>query len=117
MLMAAGSGYRGIKGIYWQSWGPGWYCSDGTWLRTYNSASIWANTGTIATNGSFSGGYAGTAGPAGGAIFGQCGHWTTSPSYPLTLNNASGAASAMIHGANNIYLSHGDGALIRENLE
>jgi len=59
----------GSNGIYWQSYGPGWYCSDGTWLRTYNNASIWANSGQIGTNGSFTGGYSGASGPAGGAIF------------------------------------------------
>ncbi|MBW7936947.1 MAG: tail fiber domain-containing protein, partial [Flavobacteriales bacterium] len=70
-IYANGGWFRvsGGNGLYWESYGPGWYVQDGTWLRTYSNASIWANTGTIATNGSFSAGYGGAAGPAGGAIF------------------------------------------------
>ncbi|MGD0710297.1 MAG: hypothetical protein ABR968_03875, partial [Bacteroidales bacterium] len=91
-IYANGGWFRvsGTNGIYWQSYGPGWYCQDGTWLRTYNNASIWANSGTIATNGSFSGGYGGTGGPAGGAIFaGNVGIGTTSPGYKLTVSGGA----------------------------
>ncbi|MFH0866625.1 MAG: tail fiber domain-containing protein [Bacteroidota bacterium] len=82
-VYANGGWFRvsGNQGLYWESWGPGWYVQDGTWLRTYNNASIWANTGTIATNGSFSGGYGGAGGPSGGAIFSSLvGIGTSSPS-------------------------------------
>lgn len=85
-VYANGGWFRvsGNNGLYWESWGPGWYVQDGTWLRTYNNASIWANTGTIGTNGSFSGGYGGTSGPSGGAIFsGSVGIGTSSPSEKL----------------------------------
>jgi hypothetical protein len=82
-IYANGGWFRvsGTQGLYWESYGPGWYCSDGTWLRTYNNASIWANSGQIGTNGSFTCGYGGAAGPAGGAIFsGLVGVGTSTPS-------------------------------------
>ena len=88
-IYANGGWFRvsGNNGIYWQSLGPGWYCQDASWLRTYpngGSTGIWANNGTIATNGSFEAGYGGAAGPAGGAIFsGYVGIATSSPGYPL----------------------------------
>jgi hypothetical protein len=91
-IYANGGWFRvsGTNGICWESYGPGWYVQDGTWLRTYNNASIWANTGTIATNGSFSCGYGGTSGPSGGAIFsGSVGVGTSTPSYTLDLNTGT----------------------------
>ena len=85
-IYANGGWFRvsGSNGLYWESYGPGWYVQDGTWLRTYNNASIWANSGTIATDGSFSSGYGGGGGPSGGAIFaGAVGIGTNAPSYKL----------------------------------
>lgn len=42
--------------------GGGWFMADNTWLRSHNNKSIFAGTGTIATDGSIS---AGTSDPAG----------------------------------------------------
>ena len=42
---------QGNVGIYWEDHGGGWKMEDSTWLRTHNNKSIWAGTGTIATNG------------------------------------------------------------------
>ena len=52
-VAANGGWFRvsGTNGLYWQDQGVGWYAADSTWLRTYNNASIWANGGTIGTNG------------------------------------------------------------------
>ncbi|MBX2910350.1 MAG: hypothetical protein KF706_12030 [Chitinophagales bacterium] len=81
-IYADGGWFRvsGDQGLYWESHGIGWHAQDGTWLRTYGNASIWANTGTIGTDGAFSAGYGGTAGPAGGAIIaGKVGIGTNNP--------------------------------------
>ncbi len=32
---------NGGGGIYWQSYGGGWYMQDSTWVRAYNGKSIW----------------------------------------------------------------------------
>ena len=88
-IYANGGWFRvsGTQGIYWESYGPGWYASDGTWLRTYNNASIWANTGQIGTNGGFTCGYGGASAPAGGAIFsGGVGIGTNAPGATLDVN-------------------------------
>ena len=42
----------GTGGIHWEDYSGGWYMNDSTWLRTWNNSSIWAGSGTIATNGS-----------------------------------------------------------------
>lgn len=43
----------GNQGLYFQSHGGGWYMSDATWIRTYNNKSIYQNTGTLRTDGTF----------------------------------------------------------------
>lgn len=85
------------QGIYWESYGPGWYVQDATWLRTYNNASIWANAGTIGTNGSFSAGYGGTAWPTGWAIF-AWNVWiaTSAPATTLDVNGNIRAAGSPV---------------------
>jgi len=88
-IQANGGWFRvkGTNGIYWQDYGPGWYAQDATWLRTYNNASIWANTGNIGTNGSFTAGYGWTAWPAGGAIISwDVGIGVSSPTRKLDVN-------------------------------
>lgn len=41
----------GNAGIYWQTYGGGWYMSDDTWIRSYGSKSIYHNAGTLRTDG------------------------------------------------------------------
>ena len=58
--MDSGGGWirtYGATGWYNGTYGVGLYAADSTWVRTYNNAGIWANGGTIATNGSISSGY------------------------------------------------------------
>ena len=43
----------GNAGLYFESWGGGWYMSDGTWIRTYNNKNIYHNTGIMRTDGTF----------------------------------------------------------------
>lgn len=43
----------GSKGLYFQSYGGGWYMSDATWIRSYGNKSIYHNTGTMRTDGTF----------------------------------------------------------------
>ncbi|MEY1639053.1 tail fiber domain-containing protein [Tenuifilum osseticum] len=43
----------GNAGLYFQSWGGGWYMTDATWIRTYNNKSIYHNSGTMRTDGTF----------------------------------------------------------------
>lgn len=40
----------GNGGLYFESWGGGWYMEDSTWIRAYNGKAIYA-TNTIATTG------------------------------------------------------------------
>ena len=39
----------GNSGWYSQNWGGGWYMSDSTWIRTYNSKSVYTGDGLIRT--------------------------------------------------------------------
>jgi hypothetical protein len=64
----------GATGLYNDTHGIGWYMTDTSWLRTYNNASIWADTGYICTNGSM-------------------GVGTSAPSYTLHINAAVGSYS------------------------
>lgn len=41
----------GDTGWYSQTYGGGWYMTDGTWLRTYGNKSIYGGTATIRTDG------------------------------------------------------------------
>jgi len=37
----------GLAGIYWQTYGGGWYMEDTTWLRSYASKSVYTGTGIV----------------------------------------------------------------------
>ena len=41
---------EGTAGLYFQTYGGGWYMSDTTWIRSYNNKSIYQNTGTLRTD-------------------------------------------------------------------
>lgn len=43
----------GSAGWLSESYGGGWYMSDTTWIRSYGSKSIYQNTGTLRTDGTF----------------------------------------------------------------
>ncbi len=34
---------QGQTGIYWESYGGGWYMTDSTWIRAYNGKAIWSS--------------------------------------------------------------------------
>jgi len=50
----------GSSGLYFQSYGGGWYMADSTWIRTYGSKSIYHNSGTMRTDGIFQVGSSGS---------------------------------------------------------
>jgi hypothetical protein len=52
-IYADGGWFRvsGGQGIYWQSYGGGWYMSDSTWMRLYNGKNLYAGGGTVRTDG------------------------------------------------------------------
>lgn len=41
----------GNQGLYFESWGGGWFMQDGTWVRAYNGKSIWTSA-TVQADGS-----------------------------------------------------------------
>jgi len=43
---------QGNCGIYWESYGGGWWMTDGTWIRSYNSRNVYCDT-YIRAQGSF----------------------------------------------------------------
>lgn len=43
----------GQRGLYFQSYGGGFYMTDNTWIRTYNNKSFYHNSGIMRTDGSF----------------------------------------------------------------
>lgn len=45
----------GQTGWYSESYGGGWYMTDSTWLRTYNSKSIYSGSGVIRSDAGFQG--------------------------------------------------------------
>lgn len=50
----------GNAGWYNDSFGGGWYMTDSTWIRSYNSKSIYHNSGTMRTDGTFQVGSSGS---------------------------------------------------------
>ena len=60
----------GNQGLYFQSHGGGWYMTDSTWIRSYNNKSIYHNSGTLRTDGTFQVGSSGATFQAvnGGAV-------------------------------------------------
>jgi len=57
----------GTNGLYFESYGGGWFMNDNTWIRSYSNKNVWTDTGIIATNGGFSAGSS-TTPPVGGAM-------------------------------------------------
>ena len=51
---------EGSAGLYFQSYGGGWYMSDSTWIRSYNNKSIYHNTGILRTDGTLQVGSSGS---------------------------------------------------------
>lgn len=43
----------GTKGLYFESYGGGFYMNDATWIRTYNNKSFYHNSGIMRTDGTF----------------------------------------------------------------
>lgn len=76
----------GNRGLFFQSYGGGFYMTDATWIRTYNNKSFYHNTGIMRTDGTFQ------VGPSGNRFTvktnGRVGIGTTSPTAKLH-NNGS----------------------------
>lgn len=108
----------GSTGWYNGTYGGGWYMTDSTWIRAYNSKSVWVDS-VLGTNGGLTSGYSGTAPPAGGAIIaGNVGIGTSSPSMSLDVTKASLWSSPAIGGSNGasdwayLHVSTGDDSII-----
>jgi hypothetical protein len=68
--------------------------TDTTWIRTYNSKSVWTDTGLLGSNGGLTIGYGGASPPSGGAIIsGNVGIGTTSASNKLVVGSDLTGAS------------------------
>lgn len=90
-IYANGGWFRvsGNQGLYWETWGGGFYMSDVTWIRTYNDKNIWTNTGLLGAQGGLTVGYAGATPPAGGAIIaGLTGMGTSVPNQRLSVQGS-----------------------------
>jgi hypothetical protein len=79
----------GNQGIYWESWGGGFYMQDGTWIRTYNGRNIWTAGGLLGADGGLTIGAGGATPPGGGAIImGLTGMGTTAPNQRLSVQGS-----------------------------
>jgi hypothetical protein len=99
-IYANGGWFRvsGNQGLYFESYGGGWYMTDATWIKSYGNKSILHNSGIMRTDGTFQ------VGDAGGTFnvinngnlsyrtnvlfantSGYVGIGTTSPSHKLTV--------------------------------
>jgi len=54
-IYANGGWFRvsGNQGLYFESWGGGFYMTDATWIRTFNDKNFYHNTGIMRTDGTF----------------------------------------------------------------
>lgn len=61
-VYANGGWFRvsGDQGLYFQTWGGGFYMTDATWIRTYGNKSFYHNTGTMRTDGTLQVGSSGS---------------------------------------------------------
>lgn len=65
----------GNRGLYFESWGGGFYMTDGTWIRTYGNKNFYHNTGIMRTDGTLqvggSGNYLKVPNGGTGAVFNE----------------------------------------------
>ncbi|GEM_PF-6763945 len=79
----------GNAGWYSETYGGGWWMTDTSWIRTYNSKSVWTDVGLLGSNGGLTVGYGGVAPSSGGAIIaGSVGIGTTNPLFKLQTSGA-----------------------------
>jgi hypothetical protein len=79
----------GTNGWYSETYGGGWYMSEPSWIRTYNSKSVWTDTGYLGSHGGLTVGYGGATPPSGGAIIaGNVGIGTAAPESLLHIKSA-----------------------------
>jgi hypothetical protein len=102
----------GNSGWYSESYGGGWHMTDSTWIRSYNNKSIYQNTGTLRTDGTFQvGSSGGTLNVDNGGNFsyrtnvlfantsGNVGVGTNSPGTKLTVvSSAAGSTGTFTYG-------------------
>lgn len=75
---------RGATGWYNETYAGGWYMSDPSWIRSYNSKNVWTATGLLGSDGGLTIGYGGATPPqptgqAGAIIAGTVGIGTSNP--------------------------------------
>lgn len=90
-IYANGGWFRvsGNQGLYWESWGGGFYMSDVTWIRTYTDKNIWTGNGLLGAQGGLTIGYGGATPPGGGAIIsGLTGMGTAAPNQRLSVQGS-----------------------------
>lgn len=97
----------GNAGVYFESWGGGFYMNDNTWIRTNNDKNIWTGNGLLGSAGGLTVGYGGTSPNYGGAIFaGNVGVGNNSPKsrfnvtggYSIFDDNSSTASGGYVRG-------------------
>ena len=91
-IYADGGWFRAIgnQGLYFESYGGGWYMQDATWIRGYNGKSLWMAGGLIGGDGGLTVGYGGASSPGGGAIIaGKVGVGTSAPAASAALDITS----------------------------
>jgi len=83
----ANGGYlrvSGTNGLYFESYGGGFYMQDTTWIRTINDKNIWVASGLLGGQGGLTIGYGGASPTSLGAIIsGSVGIGTSSPATKL----------------------------------
>ena len=92
----------GTNGLYFESYGGGWFMSDSTWVRTHASKNVWTGVGLLGSDGGLTVGYGGNSPTSLGAIIsGSVGIGTSSPANRFevvgsTFNRASFIATANV---------------------